>query len=518
MPKAQVGLIGLAVMGENLALNIERNGFPIAVYNRTGSVTEAYMAGPAKGKQVTPSFELKDFVASIDRPRRVILMVQAGRPVDSVLGQLLPLLEPGDAVMDCGNSLFADTVRRSAEIQPSGINYFGVGVSGGEEGALNGPSIMPGGPKDAYPMIEPILTKIAAKVPDGACVTYIGPGGAGHYVKMVHNGIEYGDMQLIAEAYDVLSRGAGMSAPELSELFAEWNKSELDSYLIEITSQVLGVTDAETGKPMVDVILDKAGQKGTGRWTAMDALELGVPIPTIEGALWARNISAFKEQRVAASHVLGGPKIDVLKGAARDKLIDSVKQALYASKIASYSQGMAMLSAASGEHHFDLHLSEIARIWKGGCIIRARLLNEIQSAFNRNPALPNLLLDEDFRAAIDARQNGWRHVVATAIGMGIPVPATAASLGYYDSYRTARLPANLIQGQRDYFGAHTYERVDRAGTFHTEWIGSGGVHGPTHGGRTLTSDPVHHDQAITAHPTPAPVSTPPPDNPPNAAR
>ncbi len=506
MPNAQVGLIGLAVMGENLALNIAHHGFPIAVYNRTGSVTEAYMAGPAKGQPITAAYDLKDFVAAIERPRRVIIMVQAGRAVDAVLGQLLPLLDKGDVVMDCGNSLFADTVRRSNEIQPTGINFFGVGVSGGEEGALNGPSIMPGGPKEAYPLIEPILTKIAAQVADGPCVTYIGPGGAGHYVKMVHNGIEYGDMQLIAEAYDVLTRAAGMSAAQQSQLFAEWNSTELDSYLIEITSQVLGVVDADTGKPMVEVILDKAGQKGTGRWTAMDALELGVPIPTIEGALWSRNISAFKEERVEASKVLEGPRVEPLRGPEREKLVEAVRQALYASKIASYAQGMAMLSTASREHGFGLNLAEIARIWKGGCIIRARLLNEIQSAFQRNPALPNLLLDEQFREAIDQRQTAWRHVVATAVGLGIPVPSTAASLAYYDAYRTARLPANLIQAQRDYFGAHTYERVDRPGVFHTEWIGSGGVHGPTAEGRRLTSDPVVHDRARTAHPTPAPVA------------
>jgi 6-phosphogluconate dehydrogenase len=509
MAKAQVGLIGLAVMGENLALNIASKGFPIAVYNRTTSVTEAYLAGAAQGKDVVGTTSLQEFVDAIERPRRIVIMVQAGPPVDAVLGQLLPLLEKGDLVMDCGNSLYQDTERRDAQINPTGINFFGVGVSGGEEGALKGPSIMPGGPAEGYNLVEPILTKIAAQVPDGPCVAYMGRGSAGHYVKMVHNGIEYGDMQLIAEAYDILGRGLGMPAGELSKLFAEWNKGELDSYLIEITSHVLAAVDADSGKPMVDVILDKAGQKGTGRWTAQDALEMGVPIPTIEGALWARNVSAFKDQRVAAADVLKGPTPGAaIKGADRDRLIEAVRQGLYASKIASYAQGMAMLATASVEKRYDLKLAEIARIWKGGCIIRARLLNEIQGAFTRNPTLPNLLIDEQFRDEIGRRQDGWRHVVRTAVELGIPVPATAASLNYYDSYRTARLPANLIQGQRDYFGAHTYERIDRPGTFHTEWLGSGGVHGPDDGSRVLTSDPVVHGQALTAHPAPAPVAAP----------
>lgn len=509
MAKTQVGLIGLAVMGENLALNIASKGFPIAVYNRTTSVTDAYLEGAAKGQPVTGTRTLQEFVEAIETPRRIAIMVQAGRPVDMVLDQLLPLLAKGDVVMDCGNSLFADTDRRSAAINPTGVNFFGVGVSGGEEGALHGPSIMPGGPQDAYPLIEPILTKIAAQVDDGACVSYMGRGAAGHYVKMVHNGIEYGDMQLIAEAYDILSRGLGMEAGEMAALFAEWNKGELDSYLIEITSHVLSVLCAETGTPMVDVILDRAGQKGTGRWTAVEGLELGMPIPTIEAAVLSRNVSAFKDLRVAASRVLDGPPAHgKIGGAERKRLIDAVRQGLYASKIASYAQGMVMLATASTERRFDLNLPEIARIWKGGCIIRAKLLNEIQAAFTRDPNLANLLLDPEFREAVNSRQAGWRHMVRTAIDLGIPVPATAASLAYFDAYRTARLPANLIQAQRDYFGAHTYERVDRPGTFHTEWLGSGGVHGPESSSRRLTSDPVSHDVAHTAAPTPAPVATP----------
>jgi 6-phosphogluconate dehydrogenase len=511
MAKASIGLIGLAVMGENLALNIANKGFPIAVHNRTASVTEAYMAGPARGKPITAAFSVEELVGQLEKPRRIVIMVRAGSPVDAVLEQLVPLLEAGDVVMDCGNSLWADTSRRSEAMQKLGLRYFGVGVSGGEEGALKGPSIMPGGPPEAYGLIEPVLTRIAAQVADGPCVTYIGRGAAGHYVKMVHNGIEYGDMQLIAEAYDLLSRALGLSAPELGKVFAEWNRGELDSYLIEITAQVLSAVDADTRKPLVDVILDKAGQKGTGRWTAQDALELGVPIPTIEAALWARNISAFKEERVGAQSVLKGPRrARTLSGKEADRLVESVRQALYASKIASYAQGFALLAAASLERRYELNLAEIARIWKGGCIIRAKLLNEIQAAYTREPNRSNLLLDTEFRRAINERQAGWRHALQVARRFGVPCPATSASLDYYDSYRTARLPANLIQAQRDYFGAHTYERVDRPGVFHTEWLGSGGVHGPEDGSRVLTSDPVVGGVAVKAtQPTeaPAPVST-----------
>ncbi len=467
MPQATVGLIGLAVMGQNLALNIERNGFPIAVYNRTTERTEEFLSGPAAGKRIFGARTIEEFTGLLERPRRIILMVQAGPAVDAVLAQLRPYLEPGDVVMDGGNSHYRDTERRSKELAEAGIYYFGTGISGGEEGALKGPSIMPGGPKEAYPLIEPILTRIAAKVDDGPCVTYIGPGGSGHYVKMVHNGIEYGDMQLIAEAYDILRRGTGMAAPELSEIFAAWNQTELDSYLIEITARVLAYIDPETGKPIVDVILDKAGQKGTGRWTSQDALELGVPIPTIDAAVWSRNISALKDERVRASSILQGPNYQGRP--PRAQLIEAVRAALYASKISSYAQGMHLLKTASAAYGWNLNLSEIARIWKGGCIIRAKLLNRIQQAFLRDPELSNLLLDAEFSQAVNSRQAHWRWVVQTARMMGVPCPGMSASLDYFDSYRQERLPANLIQAQRDYFGAHTYERVDKPGVFHTEW-------------------------------------------------
>ncbi|MBM4416929.1 MAG: NADP-dependent phosphogluconate dehydrogenase [Chloroflexi bacterium] len=482
-----IGLIGLAVMGENLALNIANHGFPIAVYNRTRAVTEQYVAHRTAGKPVTPAYTLEEFVRTIARPRSIAIMVQAGKPVDSVLDQLLPLLGPDDLVMDCGNSYFEDTARRSAAIAPTGIHYFGVGVSGGEEGALNGPSIMPGGPEAAYPRIAGVLGAIAAKVPDGPCVAYMGTGAAGHYVKMIHNGIEYGDMQLIVEAYDILSHACGFSAIEIGAIFAEWNRGELDSYLVEISAAVLQSVDRDTGRPIVDVILDRAGQKGTGRWTGQDGLELGVPIPTIEAALWGRNISALKAERLAAAKVLKGPRQSRLRGASAERLVAAVRQALYASKIASYAQGMSLLATASAERGYSLNLPEIARIWKGGCIIRARLLNEIQAAFTRDPRLPNLLLDADFRAAINERQAGWRHTVRTAIGLGIPCPAFGSSLAYFDSYRAARLPANLIQGQRDYFGAHTYERVDRNGAFHTEWLVP---EASANGARIVTSQPA----------------------------
>ncbi|HUE75703.1 MAG TPA: NADP-dependent phosphogluconate dehydrogenase [Chloroflexota bacterium] len=465
---ASIGLIGLAVMGENLALNIERNGFPIAVYNRTAERTRDFAAKHAQGKKVAATYTIDEFVGALSRPRRIIMMVQAGAPVDAVIGQLLPFLEPGDVVMDGGNSNFKDTERRGRELATAGVHYFGVGISGGEEGALKGPSIMPGGPREAYHLIEPILTKIAAKVPDGPCTTYIGPGGAGHYVKMIHNGIEYGDMQLIAEAYDLLGRTLGLGAQDISEIFQRWNQGELDSYLIEITARVLAEVDSETGKPLVDVILDQAGQKGTGRWTSHEALELGIPIPTIDAAIWARTISAFKEERVHASQYLRGP--DAPPEANGDKLIEEIRQALYSSKIASYAQGMALLSAASREYKFELNLAEVARIWKGGCIIRAKLLGEIQAAYQKQPDLKNLMLDEAFRQSLNNGQTAWRDVVCTAKLHGVPCPASSASLDYFDSYRSARLPANLIQGQRDHFGAHTYQRVDRPGTFHTEWL------------------------------------------------
>ncbi len=468
MAAHQVGLVGLAVMGANLALNVANHGFSIAVYNRTGERTRQFLEGPAAGKGIGGATSIEGFLASLERPRRVILMVQAGQPVDAVIDQLIPHLETGDVIMDGGNSLFRDTIRRSEALGRRGLHFFGTGISGGEEGALHGPSIMPGGPRDSYERyLGPVLTAIAAQVEDGPCCTYIGPGGAGHYVKMVHNGIEYGDMQLIAEAYALLSRGLGLPAHEISGIFREWNRGELDSYLIEITAKVLAYDDPQTGQPLVDLILDKAGQKGTGRWTSQDALELGVPIPTIDAAVWSRSISAFKQEREQAAKVL--PSTTLRLTAPRDRLIDAVRDSLYAAKIASYAQGMALLRAASAEYGFDLNLAEIARIWKGGCIIRARLLNEIQRAFAQEPDLRNLLVDEEFRNVLRSHQESWRLTVQTAVGAGIPCAATSASLAYFDSYRSERLPANLIQGQRDFFGAHTYERVDRPGVFHTQW-------------------------------------------------
>ena len=471
MAKFEVGLVGLAVMGANLARNIERNGFSIGVFNRTWARTEALMTGPAKDAKHMGAFKtMQELCAALERPRRVIIMVQAGAPVDDMIDQLLPYLEPGDCIMDGGNSYFKDTESRVKALSAKGLHFLGTGISGGEEGALWGPSIMPGGPRDAYAAFEPVLTKCAAQVSDGPCCTYVGPGGAGHYVKMVHNGIEYGDIQLICEAYSVLSRVAGMEPGEMAALFAEWNRGELDSYLIEIASKVLAYVDPDTGKPLVDLILDRAGQKGTGKWTSQEALDLGVPIPTIDAALWSRNISARKDERVHASqHLHGATPGAPLTGKARQDLIDAVAKALYASKVASYAQGLAMLSAASQEHGYHLDLIEMARIWKGGCIIRAQLLGRIQDAYRRDPQLANLMLDPYFSEVVSSHESAWRHVVRTAVAAGIPMPATAASLAYVDAYRSARLPANLLQGLRDFFGAHTYERIDRDGSFHTQW-------------------------------------------------
>jgi 6-phosphogluconate dehydrogenase len=463
------GLIGLAVMGENLALNVERNGFSIAVYNRTGEKTETFMKERAQGKNVQPTYSLEEFVQDLERPRKILIMVKAGKPVDAVIGQLKPLLEPGDMIIDGGNSLYEDTERRVQDLESVGLRFIGMGVSGGEEGALNGPSLMPGGTEAAYREIEPIVTKIAAQVDDGPCVTYIGPGGSGHYVKMVHNGIEYGDMQLIAEAYDLLKSAAGLSAAQLHEVFAEWNTTdELNSFLIEITADIFTKTDPETGLPLVEVILDSAGQKGTGRWTVISALELGVPIPTITAAVNARIVSSYKQERVAASKQLSGPS-SKFTGDPK-AFINKVRDALYCSKICSYAQGMELLGKASQEFNYNLNLAELARIWKGGCIIRAGFLNKIKDAFNHQPDLPNLLLAPEFKQTILDRQEAWREVLATANQLGIPVPAFSASLDYFDSYRRATLPQNLTQAQRDYFGAHTYERVDKPGVFHTEWF------------------------------------------------
>ncbi|MDB9445838.1 NADP-dependent phosphogluconate dehydrogenase [Anabaena sp. CS-542/02] len=463
------GVIGLAVMGENIALNVERNGFPIAVYNRSREKTDAFMAQRAPGRNVKAAFTLEEFVASLERPRKILVMVQAGKPVDAVIAQLKPLLDEGDIIIDGGNSWFEDTERRTQELEPVGLRFIGMGVSGGEEGALNGPSLMPGGTPSSYEYLSPILNKIAAQVDDGPCVTYIGPGGSGHYVKMVHNGIEYGDMQLIAEAYDLLKNVAGLSASQLHEVFTEWNTTdELNSFLIEITSNIFPYVDPETKKPLVDLIVDAAGQKGTGRWTVQTALELGVAIPTITAAVNARIMSSIKDERVAASQSLTGPSAK-FDGDVKD-FVNKVRDALYCSKICSYAQGMALLSTASQTYKWDLTLSEMARIWKGGCIIRAGFLNKIKKAFNENPALPNLLLAPEFKQTILDRQDAWREVIMTAAKVGIPVPAFSASLDYFDSYRRDRLPQNLTQAQRDYFGAHTYKRVDKEGTFHTEWV------------------------------------------------
>lgn len=466
----QFGVIGLAVMGENLALNVESKGFSVAVYNRSRDKTDTFMETRAKGKNVVAAYTLEEFVASLERPRRILIMVKAGGPVDAVIEQIKPLLDEGDVLIDGGNSLFTDTQRRAAALEAENFTFIGMGVSGGEEGALLGPSLMPGGTKQAYDNLEAILTKVAAQVDDGPCVTYIGPGGAGHYVKMVHNGIEYGDMQLIAEAYDIMKNVLGLSASQLHDVFAEWNQTEeLDSYLIEITRDIFKVADPDTGNPLVEMIMDAAGQKGTGRWTVDTALELGVPIPTIIAAVTARIMSSYKSERVAASKEILGP-VASFDGGDVMAYVSKVRDALYCSKMCSYAQGMALLKKASETYGFNLDLGECARIWKGGCIIRAGFLNKIKKAFDENPALPNLLLAPEFKQSILDRQAAWRDVIAMAAKVGIPVPAFSASLDYFDSYRRDRLPQNLTQAQRDYFGAHTYERVDKDGVYHTDWI------------------------------------------------
>ncbi len=469
MPTANIGLIGLAVMGQNLVLNMERNGYTVAVYNRTTATMEEFVQ-EHPGKKLVPTHTLEEFVQSLERPRKLIIMVKAGAPVDAVIDGLIPLLEEGDLVMDGGNSYFPDTERRSEALTAQGLRFMGVGVSGGEEGALWGPSIMPGGTTESWELVRPILEAIAAKAAEDGkpCVTYLGPRGAGHYVKMVHNGIEYGDMQLIAEAYDILQRALGLQPAELAEIFTEWNQGELDSFLIEITATIFRRIDEETGEPLVNLVLDKAQQKGTGKWTSQDAFNLGAPIPTINSAVVGRILSAMKDERVAAAKVLPGHTQSDYAG-DKAALIDAVRQALYASKISAYAQGMALLRMASDEYKYDLKLGEVAAIWRAGCIIRARFLNLITEAFTRDAKLANLMLDETLGKAVADRLPAWRHVVQTAIGLGIPVPAFSGSLAYYDSYRSERLPANLIQAQRDLFGAHTYERVDKAGIFHSNW-------------------------------------------------
>jgi 6-phosphogluconate dehydrogenase len=467
MSKQQIGVIGLAVMGKNLALNIESRGFTVSVFNRSREKTDALLE-EAKGKNLVGTYSIEEFVASLEKPRKILIMVQAGQGTDDTINLLLPHLDKGDIVIDGGNAYFQDTQRRSKELEAHGIRFIGTGVSGGEEGALKGPAIMPGGQKDAYKLVEPIFTAISAKVGGDPCCTYIGPDGAGHYVKMVHNGIEYGDMQLICEAYHLLKDVLGLSTQELHQIFAEWNKGELDSYLIEITADIFTKTDPETGKPMVDVILDSAGQKGTGKWTSQDALNLGIPLSIITESVFSRFLSAMKQERVAASKVLSGPSVSPFDG-DRNEFIEAVRQALYASKICSYAQGFAQMRAASEEYNWNLDYGSIAMIFRGGCIIRARFLQNIKDAYDRNPELKNLLLDDYFKQVVENYQASWRKVVSIAVSRGIPVPAFASALAYYDSYRTERLPANLLQAQRDYFGAHTFKRVDKEGTFHFNW-------------------------------------------------
>jgi len=467
--KNDIGLIGLAVMGQNLALNIARNGFGITVYNRTGATTREFMERAGRNAGITAADSLGDLAASLARPRKIICMVKAGPPVDAVIEELAAILEPGDLIMDGGNSLFTDTLCRTALLEEKGLHYMGVGISGGEEGALHGPSIMPGGTPEAWHMVEAILTAIAAKADGEPCVARMGAGSAGHFVKMVHNGIEYGDMQLIAESYALLQTTLGLSAADLADVFAGWRQGALSSYLIDITADIFRKTDDATGRPLVDMILDTAGQKGTGRWTSQCALDLGVPAPTLSAAVDARVLSSMKSERSAAADVLPGPDSAALDN-DRAAFIDAVGDALYAAKICSYAQGFALLRAADQAYEFGLDLGEVARVWKAGCIIRARFLDDVRNAFATTPDIANLLMDPFFGNAAGQCQQALRQVVATAALAGVAVPALSASLSYYDAYRSARLPANLLQAQRDYFGAHTYQRTDKAGVYHTEWM------------------------------------------------
>ena len=467
--KYKIGVVGLGVMGRNLALNMERNGFPVAGYDLDLAKTRTFVEEEGAGRTLLGVDTPQAMMAALEKPRRVLLMVPAGAPVDSAIAHLKPYLEKGDILIDSGNSHFMDTERRCKELEADGIQFVGMGVSGGEEGAKWGPSIMPGGSKAAWEALSSILKAIAAKADDGQpCVEYMGPRGAGHYVKMVHNGIEYGDMQLIAEAYDLLHRGLSLSAQELHEVFSRWNQGVLKSYLIEITADIFTKTDPETGLPLVDVILDEAQQKGTGKWTSQNALDLGMPIPTINAGLQGRIISALKVERVEAFKVLAVPAAKYAGN--RECLIAAVENALYASKVTSYAQGMGMLKLASREYGYDLNLRDIAKVWRAGCIIRASLLGDIMAAYERDESLVNLILDESFKNAILSRLGDWRMTVQAAVGLGIPVPALSGSLAYFDAYRSERLPANLTQAQRDYFGAHTYRRIDRDGMFHTHWL------------------------------------------------
>lgn len=469
MRKQQIGVVGVGVMGKSLALNFESKGYSVALYDISKEKVNEIIK-ENRGKNMVGTHMVEEFVNSLESPRKILLMVNAGEITDKAIDSLLPHLDKGDILIDGGNTYFVDTVRRNKRLAEEGINFIGAGVSGGEEGALKGPSIMPGGQKDAYEKVKDMLENISAKVNDEPCCSYIGPNGAGHYVKMVHNGIEYGDMQLICEAYFFLKQTLDLTAEEFHEIFAEWNKGELNSYLIEITADIFTKKDEETGKPLVDVILDTAGQKGTGKWTSQSALDLGISLPIITESVFARCISALKEERVNASKVLSGPKDKAALGIEKAELIEAVRQALYMSKICSYAQGFTQLKAASEEYDWNLDFGSISMLWRGGCIIRAAFLQNIKEAYEANADLPNLLLDPYFKEIVESYQGGLRQIIAMAVQQGIPVPAFSAAISYYDSYRTATLPANLLQAQRDYFGAHTYKRVDKEGTFHTKWI------------------------------------------------
>ena len=472
---SDIGLIGLAVMGENLVLNMESKGFQVSVFNRSSSKVKDFISGRASGKNIIGTKSLEELVKSLATPRKVMLMIKAGSAVDEMIDTLIPLLSKGDIIIDGGNTHFPDTDRRTSLVESKGLLYIGTGVSGGEEGALLGPSIMPGGSKNAWPFVKPIFQAIAAKVDDGTpCCDWVGENGAGHFVKMVHNGIEYGDMQLITEAYQVMRDLLGMSADEMHQVFREWNKGDLNSYLIEITRDILAYKDTD-GKPLVDKILDTAGQKGTGKWTAVAALDLGIPLTLIGEAVFSRCLSAIKNERMKASEILHGPVPDF--SGDKQKFINDLKDALYASKIVSYTQGYALMAAAAEEYKWKLNYGGIALMWRGGCIIRSAFLGKIKDAFDKNPSIKNLLLDPFFTEKVEKAQRGWRNVVSQAITNGIPVPAISSALGYFDGYRCGKLPANLLQAQRDYFGAHTYERTDksRGEFFHTNWTGRGGT-------------------------------------------
>ena len=474
MTQCDIGLIGLAVMGQNLVLNMNDRGFKVAVYNRTTSKVDDFINSSAKNTQVVGTHSLEELVGALKRPRRVMMMIQAGNPVDKVIDQLLPLLEAGDIIIDGGNSNFQDSIRRTEYIESKGLRFIGTGISGGEEGARHGPSIMPGGSPEAWPYVKDIFQGIAAKVEDGSpCCDWVGEGGAGHFVKMVHNGIEYGDMQLIAESYYLLKSLLGMSYPEMHQVFAEWNRGKLNSYLIEITSDILAFKDTD-GEPLVEKILDSAGQKGTGRWTAIEALEEGIPLTLIVEAVMARSLSALKDERLEASKILRGPKTSF--DGQRQAFVASIHDALYASKIVSYTQGYMLMRAAAKEYNWNLNYGGIALMWRGGCIIRSIFLGKIKQAYERDPGLVNLLLDPYFRIEVENAQAAWRQVVAEAVKAGAPAPAMSSALAFYDGYHHEHLPANLIQAQRDYFGAHTYERLDRprGEVFHTNWTGTGG--------------------------------------------